>query len=448
MADNVARQIVIVGGGFGGVYTAIQLEKMLAGRTDIQATLISRDNFFLMTPLLFEAGSGVLEPRHAVHPIRPLLKRVRFIEAEVHSIDCDARTLCCRHAERSPEKEIHFDQLVVALGGVTNTKIIPGSEMAMPFKTLGDGIALRNHVIDRFEAADVEPDLRKRRELMTFVVVGAGLVGVELMGELSHFIKSVARSYPNLRDMPRSLVLLENGPKVLPEMDRDIADFAVKVFKRRQIDVRVSSPVEKVEPHRVHIRGGQTIEAGTILLAAGVAPNPLLEPMNLEKSRGRLQTDATMRCIGRDHIWAIGDCALIPDPDGKPYPQLAQHALRQARLLGPNIIAAMDGREPKPFIYHTQGTLAALGHYNGVGRIMKLNVYGFVAWWIWRTYYLMQMPRWERRIRIVSDWTLALFFRNDVVKLDVLQQPPASRADAPDTPPADVPPQGDAPAQT
>jgi len=430
MTDTTRQplDILILGGGFGGVYTALHLERLLRKQSkdrSVRVTLVSRDNYFLMTPLLFEAGSGVLEPRHTVNPIRPLLKSTRFVEGEVERVDFDRRVVMARHESGFDPFELPFDHLVFALGGITNRAIIPGSELAIPFKTLADGIFLRNHVIDLFERAEIELDEAKRRQLLTFVVIGAGLVGVELIGELTEFVPTLKRSYPGIKAEEISYHLVEAGPKVLPEMERDLADHATEALKRRGVNVRTSVPVQRIETDLVILPNDERITAATVILAAGVAPNPLLKDTPLAKGKGgRIVVDATMRVPDRAGIWALGDCAAIPDPDGKPYPTLAQHAMREAKVLARNLVASInapDGPPTKlePFVYQSLGTLAALGHYDGVGRVMKFKIRGFIAWWVWRSYYLMQMPRFERRLRIVLDWTIALLFKNDVVKLDL-----------------------------
>ena len=414
-----ATRIVILGGGFGGVYTARHLERLIADHRDIEITLVSRDNYLLITPLLFEAGSGILEPRHAVHPIRSLLKRVRFVEAEVERIDLESRIVHARPTSREVY-EIPYDQLVLALGGVTNRTLIPGSEHAASFKTLADAIFIRNQVIELFERAQVEADPQRKQELLTFVVVGAGLVGVELLGELTSFTKHLCRTYTNVSPAELRFELIEAGPAILPEMDRDLAEYAGKVLAGRGVNIRTATPVERIEPHRVHLAGGQSIPAQTIILAAGVAPSPLVAGLPLQKdAKGRIAVEPAMRSKSDPRIWALGDCASIPGPDGKPYPPLAQHALRQAKVLAGNLVAALHRQPLEPFVYQAMGTLAALGHYNGVGRVLSFKFKGFLAWWIWRTYYLMQMPRWERRLRIMLDWTVALFFKHDIVKLDL-----------------------------
>lgn len=422
-------RILIVGGGFAGVYTAIHLQRLRRkSRVSIDITLVSSDNYFLMTPLLFEAGSGILEPRHAVNPIRPLLRHARFVEADVERIDFDRRIVYAPHGPGDVPWELPYDQLVLALGGVTNKQIIPGSEHGITFKTLADAIYLRNHIIDLFERADVETSDELRRELLSFVVIGAGLVGVELMGELSEFVQRLADMYPRV---PRDLIrfsLIEAGPKVLPEMEQDLAAHAAKVLARRGVEVLASAPVKSIEPDVVNLPDGRALRAATIVLATGVMPNPLLETFPLEKDRkGRIVVDPTMRTKTRPEVWALGDCASIPDAQGKPYPSLAQHALREARTLAGNIVAGINGTPTRPFIYSTLGTLAALGHYDGVGRVWKFKLRGFAAWWVWRSYYLMQMPRWERRIRVMLDWTVALLFKNDIVQLDLFGEHHPSR---------------------
>jgi NADH dehydrogenase len=419
MATQKTR-VLIVGGGFGGVYTALHLEKLSRrGPDQVETTLISRDNYFLMTPLLFEAGSGVLEPRHAVNPIRPLLNATRFVEAQVQSVDVDKKTVEVQIAGSSQTQAMPYDHLVLALGGVTNLSLVPGSENGLTFKTLGDAIYLRNQVIRLFEWADVEMDPRRKQAQLTFVIVGAGLVGLELMGELTSFIKNVAELYKNVDAAQVRFEMIEAGPRIAPELDEKLADYSAGVLKRRGVNIRTSTRVTAIHPDRLELQDGQVIESQTIVVATGVAPNPLLATIAVPKDRkGRVQADASMRVEGKQDVWALGDCATIPDPSGKPYPPLAQHALREARQLAENVLAAIRGTAPKPFVYTNKGTLAALGHFKGAGRVYGINIHGFLAWWVWRTYYVSRMPRWSRRLRIVIDWTVALFFKNDVVQLD------------------------------
>ena len=424
------QRVLILGGGFGGIYTAYHLDRIFRRHAGVEITLVSRENYFLMTPLLFEAGSGVLEPRHAVNPIRPLFKKARFVEATVERIDLEGRKVLARHGPEEGIWELEYDQLVLALGGVTNRKLIPGSEHALGFKTLRDAIFLRNRIIDLFEQADVEEDPERRKKLLTFVVIGAGLVGVELMGELTEFTDNLLRSYPRISREWLRFVLVEASDKVLPEMERDMAEYAAEVLWKRGVSILTNTPVKRIEVGKVVVEtrndgsGEEGIESETILLAAGLGANPLLGELPLEKARnGRAMVEGSMRVKSRPEVWALGDCAVIPDAQGKPYPPLAQHALREAKVLAKNIAAVVErgGRdaELQAFRYETLGTMASLGHYDGVGKLLGVKVYGLLAWWVWRTYYVMQMMRWERRLRVIMDWTVAILFRNDIVKLDL-----------------------------
>jgi len=413
------KRILVLGGGFGGVYTTLRLERLWRSSDAVEVTLVSRDNYFLMTPLLFEAGSGVLEPRHAVNPIRPLLRTARFAEAEVQGIDLDRRVVSIRPAGNRDVYEFPYDHLVLALGGVTNTSVVAGAEKALAFKTLGDAIYLRNHVIKLFEWADIEKDPERKKVQLTFVIVGGGLVGVELMGELTTFIRNVAEYYKHVDPREVRFEMIEAAPHIAPEFDEKLADYSAKVLEKQGVRVRTNTMVKAIHQGRVELADGQIIEAETIIAATGVLPSPLVRDLPVPRDhKGRVQTEPTMRVKGRSDVWALGDCAVIPDPSGKPYPPLAQHALREASQLAVNITCVLRGLEPKPFIYQSKGTLAALGHFKGAGKVYGFAIHGFIAWWVWRTYYVMQMPRWSRRIRIVLDWTVALFFKNDVVQLE------------------------------
>lgn len=414
-----STRVLILGGGFAGVHTARSLRRNWKNAADSSITLISKENYFLMTPLLFEAGSGVLEPRHAVTPIRRMFSGVQFAQATVQSIDIDGRSVEARliHGE---VRRFEFDQLVLALGGVTNTKVIPGAENARTFKTLYDAITLRNHCIRLFERADVETDEELKRALLAFVIIGGGLVGLELQGELTEFIENIQAAYPRVDKKYIRFELIEGGPRLVPELDEDLGDYAAKTLAKRGVNVRVNTRVDSMDSSTVRLPGGEEIESQTIVLATGVAPNPLIATLPVEKDRkGRVAVEGTMRSRSHPNVWALGDCAAVPDAQGKPYPPLAQHALREARLLGKNIAAVIRGAEPRPFVYNNKGTLAALGRHKGIGRVYGIKIYGFLAWWVWRTYYLLQMPRFQRKLRIVIDWTVALFFKNDAVELDM-----------------------------
>jgi NADH dehydrogenase len=423
-------RIVVLGGGFGGVTLTRRLERLCGGRLGVEVTLVSRDNAFVLTPLLFEACSGRLELRHCAQPIRPALRRARFVEATVASVDVAGRVVHAV-APDGESYEIPYDQLVVALGAETNETLIPGSPEAFTFKSMTDALVLRNHVIEQFERADAATDPAIRRRALTLAVIGGGLVGVELLGELTAFADDVLRYYPRIRRDELHFHLFEAGPRILPEVDPALGRVATRVLERRGADIRASTPVRAIEPGRVQL-SNESIDAGTVVLAAGIVPSAVAAAMAVaHDERGRIAVDATMRSRSHPEIWALGDNAAIPSPGGRPYPPLAQHAVREAGQLARNIAAVLHGREPEAFVFRSLGTMASLGHSRAVAQVLGVRLTGFVAWWLRRTYYLMQMPRWDRRLRIVLDWTVALFFRPDITKVDV----GAEQAKLPGAPP-------------
>jgi NADH dehydrogenase len=418
MPSSQKTRIVILGGGFGGVTTARHLERLCKRRQDVEIVLVSRDNFLVMTPLLFEVCSGALDARHCSFPIRAFLRTTRFVEATVQSVDLDRHVI---HLSSGGESgELAYDQLVLALGGMTNREMIPGSEHAFTFKNLADAFLLRNHVIERFERADVEPDPERKRRQLTFVVIGGGLVGVELFGELTAFADGIAPLYKHVNRDEVRFLLLHAGDRLMPEIDPKLAAYGTNVLrKRRGADVRTGARVQSIEPGKVHLPG-ETIEAETVVLAAGVVPSPVVAGLPVEKDhRGHVVVDGTMRCKSHKEVWALGDCAAVPAPDGQPYPGLAQHALREAKVLARNVAGALDGLPPEPFVYSTLGMMGSLGHGKAFGQLLGVRVRGVLAWFIRRTYYLLQMPGLGRQLRIMIDWTFALLFRPDVVKISL-----------------------------
>jgi len=424
--DQPVTRIVIAGGGIGGVTAARQFDRLLRGRQDVEVLLVNRDNFFVLSPLLFEACSGVLELRHCAAPIRPCLRHVRFMEGTIQRIDVDRRIVQVV-GPGGTELSLDYDHVVIALGASTNTRAIPGSEHASTFKTVADALLLRNHLIELLERADVETDDARRRELLTIVVIGGGLVGVELLGEITAFIQSELRYYPRLRLREVRFHLFEVGPRLLPESAPFLADYARRVLTERGAELHTATPVTGIEPGLVRWREG-SVRADTIVLAPGIVPNAVASrtPVQRDK-RGRIVTDAALRSVSHSSVWAIGDCAAIPSPDGAQYPALAQHAVREARAVARNVVAELSGRRPVPFFYNSLGSMAALGRTRAAVDLRGFHLSGFIAWWIRRTYYLFQMPRWERRLRIALDWTVSLICRPDLTKID-----PASERDLQD----------------
>jgi NADH:ubiquinone reductase (H+-translocating) len=411
-------RIVILGGGFGGVASARHLERALRGHTDVEITLVSRENFFVITPLLFEACSGRLELRHCAQPIRAALRAARFVEATIEGVNVD-RQIVRAVAADGATYDLRYDHLVIALGASTNEQMIPGSSNAFTFKTMADALVLRNRLIEQFERADAASEPTTRRRCLTVIVIGGGLVGIELLGELSAFADDVLRFYPRLQRDEIRFVLFEAGARVLPEIDAELAVVAARVLQRRGADIRISTPVLAIEAGRVRV-ANEIIDAGTIVLAAGIVPSAIAGAIPIEHDqRHRIAVDGTMRSRSHSNVWALGDCAAIPGPDGRTYPALAQHTVREARHLARNIQAVLNGHAPTPFVFRPLGTMASLGHTRAVARVFGFRLTGFVAWWMRRTYYLFQMPRWDRRLRIVLDWTVALFFRPDITKIEL-----------------------------
>jgi NADH:ubiquinone reductase (H+-translocating) len=434
-ASAPKKRILILGGGFGGVYTARHLERLCKRRADVEIVLVSRDNFLLMTPLLFEVFSGTLDVHHCSFPIRAFLRTTRFVEASVQGIDLDRRVVHLTASRVSGE--LAYDQLVLALGSKTNREMIPGSEYAFTFKTLADALLLRNHVIEGFERADVELDPERKRRLLTFVIIGGGLVGVELFVELTAFVDGITPLYKHVNRDEVRFFLLQGTDRIMPEINPKLAEYGAKVLgKRRGAAIRTNTIVQAIEPGKVHLpssplspggergRGdGETIEAETIILAAGIVPHAAVAGLHVDKDkRGHIVVDGTMRCPGRPEVWALGDCGRIPAPDGKSYPNLAQHAMREARVLARNILGALNGQPPQPFVYDTMGMMGSLGHGKAFGQLLGFRVRGVLAWFVRRTYYLLQMPGWSRRLGIMIEWAFALLFPPDIVKISLASE--------------------------
>ncbi len=419
-------RIVILGGGFGGLTTALTLEKALARRSDLQVTLVNRENFFLFTPMLHEVAASDLDVTHIVNPVRKLLKRVRFFEGEVVSIELEKKTVFVTHTDGSHGHELPYDQLVLGLGSVTNFFGLPGlAERAFTMKSLGDALSLRNRLIANLEAADFECAAGLREPLLTVVVAGGGFAGVETAAGTYDFVREALPFYPHLGEELIRMVLVHPGPHLLPELGEKLGTYAGRVLEERGIEVRLGTRVKAVTPAGVELSNGERIETNTVVWTAGSSAHPLLDRLPLRKEKGRLVTDQYLRVPGASGLWAIGDCALIPDrARGGYFPPTAQHALREGRVLARNLLATVERRPLKAFVFTTLGQLAAIGKRRGVARIFGWNFSGFFAWWLWRTIYLAKLPRFEKKVRVALDWTLDLVFGKDLVQL----QTPRSRA--------------------
>jgi NADH dehydrogenase len=420
------HRVLVLGGGFGGVETARHLEKLTRRRDDVEVWLVSRDNFSLFTPLLPEVCSGNLEARHCVTALRAQLRRPSSwaVTAEVEQIDLDAKQVIVMGGDGDLHR-LNYDSLVIALGGETATFGIKGiDQYAVGMKTLADAFALRNRIIEMLERAELETDADERQAQLTFVVGGAGFSGVETAGEIEDFVRRVRRRfYPKIGRDEASGHIVELKDRVLPEMPPEMGEYAAKGLRRRGYEIHLGTPMKEVHEGGVVIGDGQFIPSRTVIWTGGVQPSPVVRGSGIDVDKaGRAITKATME-TSREGVWAIGDCALIPDvqSDGGYHAPTAQNAVREAKQLARNIIAGID-RQPRrvePFRYRTIGTLASIGHHTGVGLVFGIKVRGLLAWFMWRGYYWSRVPGIGGKARVALDWFLNALFGSDPVQLKV-----------------------------
>jgi NADH:ubiquinone reductase (H+-translocating) len=429
MGIDGLKRIVILGGGFGGLYAALRLEKTLARDPDVEILLVNRENFFLFTPMLHEVAASDLDLTHIVNPVRKLLKRVQFFDGDVDRIDLPGRKVVVSHGAEHHSHEVAYDHLVIGLGSITNFFNLPGlEERALTMKSLGDAIFLRNKLISTLEEADFECCAADRQALLTFVVAGGGFAGVETIASLNDFVREALRFYPNLREEFLRVVLVHPGPVILPELGEKLGAYAQEKLAARKVEIKVNTKVTGVSERGVELSDSSTILSKTLVWTAGTTPNPLLETLSCPKERGRLLVNEFLEVPDWPGVWALGDCALVPDRHtGKFCPPTAQHALREGKVLAENLIATMRGGQKKVFAFKAIGQLAAIGRRTGVANIMGVNFSGFLAWWLWRTIYLSKLPRFEKKVRVALDWTLDLLFSKDLVQFVTLRAPTMSR---------------------
>jgi len=408
-------RVVILGGGFGGVEAARYLDRAVARRDDVEVTLVSRDNFILFTPMLHELGSGDLEPAHVCNPLRKLLRRVTVLSGEIRAIDLAARRVTISYGISVFTRELPFDYLVLALGSETNYSGIPGvAEHALGIKTLGDAVMLRCKVIAMLEAASVEPDPGRRKRLLTFVVAGSGFAGVETVGAINDLARESLPHY-GLVDPREVRVVLIAGKAILPELGEALGLYAQEKLLERQVEIKVGARVIAYADGALRLSDGEAIATDTLVWAAGVSPSPILKDMPFELNRGRVIVDSTLEVPQFPGVWAVGDCAAIIDPISKAaYPPTAQHAIREGRRVAKNIFARLNGKRASPFKYKAPGQLAAIGRRTGVARIFGLKFSGVVGWALWRSVYLLKLPRLEKKLRIGLQWAFDVVFERDL----------------------------------
>ena len=420
------HRVLVLGGGFAGVETAIHLEKLTRRRDDVEVWVVSRENFTVFTPLLPEVCSGQLEPRHCVTALRSQLRKPSTwaITAEVEEIDLDARQVVVMGGDGDLHR-LNYDSLVLALGGETATFGIKGiTEYSVGMKTLADAFALRNRLIEMLERADLEEDADERAAQLTFVVGGAGFSGVETAGEIEDFVRRVRRSYyPKIRHDELRFHIVELKDRVLPEMPADMGEYAARRLRQRGYQIHLGAPMKEVRENGVLVGDGDFIASRTVVWTGGVQPSPVVRESGIEVDRaGRATVRPTME-TSRDGVWAIGDCALIPNAEhvGAFHAPTAQNAVREAKQLARNIIASIDGRagDVAPFRYSVIGTLASIGHHTGVGVVFGIKVRGWLAWFMWRGYYWSRVPGIGGKARVALDWFLNTLFGTNPVQLKV-----------------------------
>jgi len=431
------RHVVIVGGGFAGVAAARELERLLGAERSVAITLVSDTNALLFTPMLAEVAGSSLEPTHISSAIRSSLRRTRVVRGPVRRLDLAARRV---EVASEPPVALPYDQLVLALGSVTNYLGMENvARHTLGFKSLREAMRIRNQVIDAFERAEVEPDLLRRRELLTFVVAGGGFAGAELAGALNDFARGMLADYPTLGTADLSIIVVHSGDRILPELSPQLAEYARSRMAARGVTFRLGERVTDARPGALLLKSGQEIRGRTLVWTAGSTPHPLLQDLPLERSkRGAVLVDENLAVPGHPGVWAAGDCAMVVDArSGQPCPPTAQHALREARTLAENVHAALRGQRPRAFRFQALGALCVVGHHTACAELRipfsrrHVRFSGFLAWLLWRSIYLGKLPGLDRKVRVLSDWTLELFFPRDIVQTIDLSEPQPRDARAP-----------------
>jgi NADH:ubiquinone reductase (H+-translocating) len=427
MANASTPRILIVGGGYVGMYTALRLQRRLK-RTEASITIVDPQSYMTYQPFLPESAAGNLEPRHVVVPLRRVLGRCEVLNGRIASISHESRRARFVPGE-GPERDLEYDTLVVALGSVARIMPIPGlAEQGVAFRSVAEAIYLRNRVLSRLDLAASSDDVDLRRRALTFMFVGGGYAGIEAIAELQDMAHDALRSYPSGAVADMRWVMVEAAGRILPEVSLDLAEYTVRQLQKQGIEVRLNTKVESMVDGHVVLDDGTTFDSETIVWTAGVRAHPLLEATDLPLDGAkRLCCRADLRVDGVEDAWAAGDCAAVPDlskddPSALTGPT-AQHAVRQAKHLADNIVATLRGGQPSDYVHAYAGSVASLGLHRGVAEVYGIKLRGWPAWFMHRTYHVSRMPTFNRKVRVIADWTLALFFRREIVSLGSLADP-------------------------
>ncbi|MEU5880223.1 NAD(P)/FAD-dependent oxidoreductase [Spirillospora sp. NPDC047279] len=433
-SDGDAREILIIGGGYVGMYTALRLQRKLRGdlrRGDVKITVVDPQSYMTYQPFLPEAAAGNIEPRHVVTPLRKVLKRCRIVNGHVTKIDHAERTVLVRPAGAAlageERRELRYDRLVVAVGSVSRTLPIPGlAECGIGFKTVEEAIFLRNHVLHQLDIASSIDDETARRRALTFVFVGGGFAGVEALAELEDMSRDALRWYPTIAQSELRWMLVEAADRILPEVGPEMGRWTVEALRKRGIEVKLETLLKSSEKRHIVLSDGEEFDAGTLVWTAGVKPHPVVRESDLPiDEKGRVKATAELVVEGVDGVYTAGDNAAVPDvtKPGEFTAPNAQHAVRQARVLADNIVRDLRGRPRKEYRHKYVGSVAGLGLHKGVANVYGIKLRGVLAWFMHRTYHLSRVPTVNRKFRVTADWTLALFFRREIVSLGALERP-------------------------
>ncbi len=407
-------RIVIAGGGFAGLYAAMHFDKRLARRADVEVTLISRENFILFTPMLHEVAAGDLYPGDIVNPLRRILRHVKVVEADVQAVDLNSATASVAQvALRTASLNFEFDHLLLTLGSETNFFNMDGvRDWAVTMKSLTDAALLRNRMVALLEEASLQSDEAARRQLLTFVTAGGGFSGTETTGAVNDFVRETVRYYPQLREELIRVVVVHPGNFILPELGEELGRYAERKLRERKVEVIKGPRVANYDGAVVTLSDGTSIPAATLIWTAGVKPSPVIASLPCEKERGRLLVSEYMAVTGVPGLWAAGDCAAVPILNTENFhPPTAQHGLREGVVVAKNIEAMILDRPLKSFAFKMLGQLASIGHHTGVAMVFGIKFSGFIAWWFWRSVYLMKLPRLAKKLRVMVSWTTRSFLR-------------------------------------
>lgn len=419
MADRKKR-IVILGGGFGGIYTAIHLQKQLRKIPEWEIILINRENYFVYQPMLAEVVGGSVGILDTVSPIHRLLPEVLLITREIEEIDLEKKQIIISPKFTHSTQTLEYDHAVFALGSVTEFRGSTGLyEHALPFKNLADALNIRNHLIDVIDTAQVTDDPELKKQLLTFVVAGGGFSGTEVVAEINDFVRKISTKKKHFDPEEIRVVLIHNKDRLMErELSESLGRYAEQILKKKGVEILFNKSLKIATPQEAILESGERIGSKTIISTVPSSPNPLIEGLNLPQERGKLKTDSTLLVEGSDHIWAIGDCAHIPLVDGGSCPPTAQFAIREAKVLATNIVATIHGKERKYFFFKSLGMLGALGHHSAVAELFgKIKLSGIPAWLMWRAIYWVKLPGIARKVKVGLSWLLDSIFPIEAVQL-------------------------------